>query len=249
MQYTLREVVQNRLLWIVLFFALIGIGGAAFVGDLAIIENRAVETSLLAAAYRFCAVFVMVIVVISTIVREFNDKCLVLYLSLPISRAIYFVGKLAGFYIAGIIVAFIFSLIMAYYADFPRALLWFSSLACEIILMTTFGLFCVITFNQQVLASLSAAFLFYLLCRVSDTIYLISQGEILLRTTGSTFIQWVVKVLVVVLPNLERFTRTEWLAYGDFSAGDVMFPIVAQTVIYTVLAAAAALIDFRRKNL
>ena len=79
MQYTLREVVQNRLLWIVLFFALIGIGGAAFVGDLAIIENRAVETSLLAAAYRFCAVFVMVIVVISTIVREFNDKCLVLY--------------------------------------------------------------------------------------------------------------------------------------------------------------------------
>ena len=65
MQYTLREVVQNRLLWIVLFFALIGIGGAAFVGDLAIIENRAVETSLLAAAYRFCAVFVMVIVVIS----------------------------------------------------------------------------------------------------------------------------------------------------------------------------------------
>ena len=43
MQYTLREVVQNRLLWIVLFFALIGIGGAAFVGDLAIIENRAVE--------------------------------------------------------------------------------------------------------------------------------------------------------------------------------------------------------------
>ena len=77
-----------------------------------------------------------------------------------------------------------FFLIMAYYADFPRALLWFSSLACEIILMTTFGLFCVITFNQQVLASLSAAFLFYLLCRVSDTIYLISQGEILLHTTG-----------------------------------------------------------------
>ena len=63
---------------------------------------------------------------------EFNDKCLVLYLSLPISRAIYFVGKLAGFYIAGIIVAFIFSLIMAYYADFPRALLWFSSLAAKL---------------------------------------------------------------------------------------------------------------------
>ena len=33
-----------------------------------------------------------------------------------------------------------------------------------------------------------------------------------------------------------------------FSAGDVMFPIVAQTVIYTVLAAAAALIDFAAKT-
>ena len=56
MQYTLREAVQNRILWVVLFFAVLGVGGAAFVGDLAIIENREVETSLLAAMYRFCAV-------------------------------------------------------------------------------------------------------------------------------------------------------------------------------------------------
>ena len=36
MQYTLREAVQNRILWVVLFFAVLGVGGAAFVGDLAI---------------------------------------------------------------------------------------------------------------------------------------------------------------------------------------------------------------------
>ena len=188
--------------------------------------------------YRFCAVFIMVIIVISTVVREFNDKCLMLYLSLPISRTVYFVGKLLGFYIVGIVVAFIFSLIMAYYANVSGAVLWFSSLFCEIVLMSTIALFCTVTFNQQILASLSASFLFYLLCRVSDTIELISQAEILLHTTGSAVIQGVVKALVVVLPNIERFTKTEWLAYGGFSFVEVMPLIVAQTVIYTILIGA-----------
>ncbi len=249
-QYTLLEALKNRVLFIALIFTFIGVFAASFVGDVAVIEHKRVEIAVLASSYRFCAVFVMMILVASTIVREFNDKCLELYLSLPISRAMYFAGKLTGFYIAGFALAAVFSAALLLYAPAAAVGAWFASLSCELILMATVTFFCVLTFNQQITSSLTAALFFYLLCRVTDSIVLISKGEILLHTTGSAVIGFVVETLSFVLPSLERFTRSDWLMYSDSAAAFGALPlIVLQTVVYCALVGAAALIDFSRKNI
>ena len=84
---------NNRLFYITIIFAAAGLGLASFLAEVAVTEYERVQVGLLASAYRFCAVFVLMIFVVSTVVREFNDKCMELYLSMPINRALYFIGK------------------------------------------------------------------------------------------------------------------------------------------------------------
>lgn len=249
MRYTLRESLKNRILWIAGVFAIIGIGGASFVGDFSVVEYQQTETAVLASFYRFCAVFFMIVLVVSTMVREFNDKCLELYLSLPISRLTYFNGKLCGFFITGAAVAVIYAAIMLLYAPAGATLLWLFSLICELILIIALSFFCVMTFNQQVPASVVTAFFFYLMCRASDDLVLIAQSEIIIHTAGAAYMTKAMEWFGLLLPSLGRFTRPEWLIYSDWNAAALAPLILAQTVIYCVLLSGAALFDFLRKNL
>jgi ABC-type Na+ efflux pump permease subunit len=205
--------------------------------------------TFLAAAYRFCAVLVLMVLVISTLVREFNDKCLELYLSLTISRPIYFIGKMAGFFAVSTLLAAIFAAVLLLYAEPAPVLLWFLSLACELTIVASVSVFCVITFNQQIPASFAAAFFFYLMSRSADSIVLISKSEILLHTTGNAVISFVVDNLAVALPSLARFTQTDWVAYGNAPFADALPLIALQTVIYVMLIGGVTLVDFSRKNL
>lgn len=247
-RFTVREALKNRVIWIAVIFAFAGLGLAPFLADVAITESEEIQAALLAEMFRLCAVFVMMVFVISTIVREFNDKCLELFLSLPISRLIYFAGKLAGFLVCAGGLALVFALAMLVVAGGGATALWGASLACELFVMAAVSLFCVMTFNQQIPASLTVAFFFYLLARSGDAIVLISKSEIIVPTTSNQVIAVVVDVLFTVLPNLGRFTRVEWLIYGEGGAADLA-PIAAQTVIYCALIGGAALFDFTRKNL
>ena len=245
--YTVREALRNRILWIALVFSVMGVGLAAFIGDVALVEHRVVEVTLLAAAYRYCAALVLMVLVISTLVREFNDKCLELYLSMTISRGIYFAGKLCGFFAVGALLAAVFGAVLLLYAEPTPAMFWAVSLTCELAIVAVVAVFCVMSFNQQIPASFAASLVFYLMCRAADGIVLISKSEIILHTFGAAAMQVLVKSLVFVLPSLGRFARTEWLAYGG---GDYGMPLIAlQTAVYVSLIAAAAMIDFSRKNL
>lgn len=249
MMYTLREAVRNRILWIAAVFSVMGMGLAGFVGDVAVTEERELKVILLAAAYRYCAALTLLVLVISTLAREFNDKCLELYLSLTISRMIYFCGKLGGFILAGALVSLVFGAVLLQYAETEEVLLWTLSLACELAIVAAVGMFCVISFNQQIPASFAAGLVFYLMCRAADGIVLISQSAIILHTAGVEAMQFIVASLAFILPSLGRFARSDWLAYGtDFVAADM--PLIAlQTVIYVLLIGAATLVDFSRKNI
>ena len=245
--YTLREALRNRILRIALVFAVIGIGLAGFIGDVAVTEEREIKVILLAAAYRYCAALTLMVLVISTLAREFNDKCLELYLSLTISRFMYFAGKMCGFFAAGALLAAVFGFALLLYADPAPAFLWAITLACELAIVAAVAMFCAISFNQQIPASFAAALAFYLMCRAADGIVLISQSEIILHTDGVYVMKFLVEALAFVLPALARFARPEWLAYGaDFAA----LPAIAlQTAVYVALIGAATMIDFSRKNI
>jgi len=245
--YTLLEALRNRLMWLVVLVALIGIGLSGFLQEIAITESSQIQVALLAAFLRFSAVFLLATFVVTSMVREFNDKGLELVLALQLPRAGYLLGKLAGFAALSLVPALLFGLLTVLLAPAAHAALWTVSLICELWLIAAFSLLCVLTFNQ-VMAALSASMAFYLLARSVAAFQLIGQGPLSDKSVSQQVINFVIDAIAALLPHLDEFTRTDWLVYHNGNLA-TLFPLLAQTGIYLALLAGAALFDLYRKNL
>ena len=245
--YTLLEALRNRLTWLLLLVAFIGIGLSGFLNEIALTESRQIQVALLAAFLRFSAVFLLATFVVTSMTREFNDKGLELLLALPLPRAAYLLGKLLGFAALAVVPAVLFGLLTAFFTTPLQTTLWTISLICELWIVAAFSMLCVLTFNQ-IMAALSAAMGFYLLARAIAAVQLIGSDPLSAHTTSQQVIGFVINCLSAVLPHLDEFTRTDWLVYqnGTWASLSVL---LLQSAICLSLLSAAALFDLYRKNI
>ncbi len=245
--YTLLEALRNRLMWLLGLILVAGIGISGFLGELAVTESAQVQVALLAAFFRLAAVFLVATFVVTSLVREFNDKGLELVLALPLPRAGYVLGKLAGFAALAVVPALLFGALTAFFAPPLQATLWTVSLLAELWIVAAFSLLCVLTFNQ-IMAALSAVMAFYLLARSIAALQLIGQGGISSDSLSQKVVAGVINAIALMLPRLDQFTRTEWLAYGG-GGWATLAPLLVQTALYMTLLTGAGLFDLYRKNL
>lgn len=246
-RFTIIESLRNRLL--LLSFLVIGISFALveFIGDLAITEHRITQVAILAAFLRMSAVVMLTLFVVSSTVRELHDKTLEMILAMPIRRGSYYLGKLIGFLYIAALVAVFFAALLMLYADAEQVFIWMISLFFELVLVVALSLVMLFTFNQ-VPSALTAVFIFYGASRIVTSIFLMAKYPIIAHTSmGQQFMDAFIELLTWLLPDLHRFTQTEWLAYntGDWS---ILLPLLGQTVIYLVFLSFIALFDFYRKN-
>jgi ABC-type transport system involved in multi-copper enzyme maturation permease subunit len=238
---------RNRLLWLSLLVIAISFALVEFIGDLAITEHRVTQIAVLAAFLRLSAVVIITMFVVSSTVRELQDKTLEMILAMPIQRGTYYLGKLTGFVQVSVVVAVIFTLMLFLYAPAEQVIIWGMSLFLELILVVAFGLVMLFTFKQTP-SALTGVFIIYAASRTATSIYLMSKYPIIPHTTiGQKFMDAFVQVLTWLLPDLHRFTQTEWLVYGTGNLS-LLLPVLSQTVIYLALLSAIALFDFYRKN-
>jgi ABC-type Na+ efflux pump permease subunit len=246
-RFTALEAVRGRLAWLLGGSLIAVVLLAEFAGAIAITESNAVKTALAAGVLRLFAVFVIALFVISSMAREQADKGSELILSLPLSRAVYYFGKLLGYGLVALAAAAVFALSACLFAPPAQALWWGVSLFCELLLVTAVSLLCLFTLKQLTTA-LSVVAAFYVLSRAIAAIQLIGHGPVLDPGAWSNrFMTMMIDGLAFVLPDLYRFTPSHWLVYHDGSAAS-LFPIVMQTLIYLCLLAAASLFDLYRKN-
>lgn len=245
--YTLLEALRNRLMWLIVLAAMAGIGLSGFLQELAITESRQVQVALLAALLRFAAVFLLATFVVTSMARELNDKGLELVLALPLPRAGYVLGKLAGFAALALVPALLFGGLIAIFSPIGQTALWTVSLVGELWMVAAFSLLCVFTLSQ-VMAALSAVMGFYLLARSITALQLIGQGSISDSSLSQQIINFTINAIATLLPRFDEFTRTDWLVYhsGNWAT---LAPLLAQTAIYLTLLTGAALFDLYRKNL
>ncbi len=247
-RFTLLEALHNRLVWLFLLLLLIGIMLAEFMGGISITESLVVKTSLLSASLRIFAVFVISLFVITSMVREINDKGLALTLSFPVSRASYYFGKFLGYSFIAFMMVLLIGFCLIFYAPALQVFIWISSLFCELLIMTALCLLCVFTFTQ-VTTAITAVAAFYVLARSLHAIQLMSQGPLI--DPNSLVQTYSIKVLNIIahfLPDLHRFSPSSWLVYAETSV-DQIIPIILQTVIYVSVLTMAGLFDLYRKNL
>jgi hypothetical protein len=243
---TLLEAVRNRLLWLAAGIVVIAFGFAQFLNQVAITESREIQTALLAAALRVAAVFMLAVFVITTVVRESNDKVTELLLSLPAPRSAYFFGKFAGYATVAAILALLCALPLAPFANSQGLALWTVSLVCELLIVTAMSLFCVLSF-AQVVPAFAAVAGFYLLSRSMTAMQIIAGPPRQDPALTDRVVNSLVELIAFLLPGLDGMTQTTWLL-GSAPGVGALGPVVGETALYLVLICSAALFDLYRKN-
>lgn len=245
--YTFIEAIRNRmfLLMVVGLVCLLGI--AEFTGELAITETREIQSVLVASIARWFVIMTSALFVITSMVREFNDKGVELILSLPVSRAVYYFGKYLGFLSMTLVVSLPLSLVLLLYTDVLPLAAWLFSLLCETSIIVALSILCLFTFSNVTVAFV-VVISFYLLSRSMEAIQLLSTSPILeSRTWSQEFMNTMIDAIAFVIPDLNRFTNSEWLVYG-FETGQLVF-VILQTVIYLAILIPAGLFDLFRKEM
>lgn len=246
-RYTLLEALRNRLLWLVLIMMAGAVALGGFLNELALTESRQLQAALMAAALRFAAVFLVATFVVTSMAREASDKGLELLMALPMPRAVYLSGKLAGFAMLAVLPAALFGGLGLFFAPPAQAALWAFSLLCECWIVAAFSVLCMLTLSQ-VLPALAAAFSFYLLARMIGALQLLGHGAGMAQSASQRTLSAGIDGLALLLPHLDQFTRSDWLVYHNGGAAELA-AIAAQTAIYVALLAAAALFDLHRKDI
>ena len=246
-RYTLLEALRNRMLMLALILVAAGLAFTQFLQQVAITESVQIQTALLAAVVRIGAVFMLASFVITSMVREFNDKVMELVLSRPIRRASYYFGKLAGFACVAIALAVICSLALALFAPAERVALWGLSLGCELLLVTAIALFCVLSLTQ-VISALAAVTGFYLLARSISALQVMAATPLTDNLgIGQRGINFVIDAIAFLMPGMDRMTQTAWLVYAGPATTEVM-QFLGQTAAYMLLLCGASLFDLQRKS-
>lgn len=246
-RFTFVEAIKNRLFVLMIAGLVCIFGITLFLGEFAITETREVQVSIMGYIGRLFAVFIASLFVITTLVREFNDKTIEFIIALPVPRYVYFFGKISGFMCLSVFVAIIVSFPVFFYTDLLQAMIWSVSLICELFIIVALCLLCLFTLGH-VTTAFFTVMAFYILARSIGTIQLISQSPIMESTSVSQlFMNQLLDLIAFVIPDLGNFTRSDWLVYHTGNT-DGLFMIAIQSLIYIFLLSSAALFDLYRKE-
>ncbi len=246
-RFTIIESLRNRFLLLSFLVIAVSFAMVEFIGDLAIAEHRVTQVAILAAFLRMSAVVIVTLFVVSSSVRELNDKTLEMILAMPVPRGSYYLGKLLGYLYIAALVSVIFAVLLLLYADPEQVVIWSISLFFELTLVVALSLVMLFTFNQ-VPSALMGVFIIYGASRIVTSVFLMSKYPIIAHTSAAQkFMDGIIEVMTWLLPDLHRFTQTEWLAYSTAEWSSLL-PLLGQTSIYLILLSFIALFDFYRKN-
>lgn len=241
------EARRTRLLWAALAVSALAVSVSLFARSLALTESVRLQISFLAPGARLGAVLLTCLHVLSSMLRESQDRVSDLLLSLELPRGEYLVGKLAGYLAVATAFAVFLGAPVLMVAYGPGAAIWLASLVLECWLVAAAALFCAVTLNHMLLGTAFVMAL-YLLCRTMTAIVLIAtaspfRGEDLWHTG----LAHALRGLSWLVPDLAAATRTAWLIDPGGVPSSVA-AVMAQMAMGVGLFLGAAMVDLYRRN-
>lgn len=241
------EARRTRLPWVVACIAGALLAGSLFARSLAVTEGARLQIAFLASAVRLSAVFVVCLYVLSSMLRELQDKGTDVMLSLDLPRAAYLLGKAAGYAGVSAAVCVLLWLPVVTLAPSGASVCWLVSLILECWVVTAAALFCAVTLNQ-LMPGAAFVLAFYGLCRAMAAILLIATAS---PFGGTTWVDHMLRGGIqgayYLLPGFDRFTQTAWLT--EKGPGLIeMSSVGVESLLYVSLLLSAALVDLYRKN-
>jgi ABC-type transport system involved in multi-copper enzyme maturation permease subunit len=244
---TLREAVRNKLLYALLFFAILLIGMGVVLSALSYVESERILQDFGFAGIRLFSVAIAIFVGVSLIHREVERRTVYTILSKPLSRAEFLLGKYVGLLVtiwmqAAIMIAFFVVVSLSTGAPLTAGhAVAFGLAAVELAIVVA-----VATFFSAFTTPMLASFF-------SVGIWVLGHSTRDLRDIGATSesesIQQATALFHRILPDLESFNFSIEAAHGlAFGASDVWLPL-AYGLGYIGILLVSAVAVFDRRDL
>jgi ABC-type transport system involved in multi-copper enzyme maturation permease subunit len=222
---TLRDAIRSKVLYVLLFFALLLIATSATLATLSYVERERILQDVSFAAIRFFGTAIAIFVGVGLVHREIDRRTIYTILSKPVDRSAFIVGKYAG------LVATLWGLLAVMAACFAAAS-WAANAPLGAGHAVALGLcaaeLAVVVAFATLFSSFATPFLagcyslgVYLVGHLARDLYAI--GQVSKSELTRTFSDWVHRLV----PDLSAFNRTLEAVHGlPIPAGEVAWSLV-----------------------
>jgi ABC-type transport system involved in multi-copper enzyme maturation permease subunit len=247
---TFREAVRDRVLYNLVFFALLMMAAAIFVGQISLGIESIIIVSLGLSAISIIGLLIAVFIGVGLVSKEMDKRTLYALLSKPVRRWEFLVGKFGGLVLtlavntaamaAGLFLALLFVKRSVENSDATILVaVYFILLKIAIVVALALLFSC---FTSQLLAILFTAGLYVAGLFVHEMRNL-SGSKV--SPAMQLFFSWI----SYILPNFENFNVMAAAAHGKPVPGSLILQNTAYAAIYCVIVLAAASVVFSRRNL
>jgi ABC-type transport system involved in multi-copper enzyme maturation permease subunit len=247
---TFREAVRDRVLYNLVFFALLMIASAIFVGQISLGIETVVLVSLGLSAVSVIGLLIAVFTGVGLVSKEIDKRTLYALLSKPVRRWEFLVGKFGGLVLTlavntAAMAAAMFLAMLCVKHTLERSdtavlvAIYFILLKFAIVIALALLFSC---FTSQLLAILFTAGLYVAGLFVSEMRNLSGSRLAPVTQTFFTYISY-------VLPNFENFNVMAAAAHGRAIPATLIVQNTAYALVYCAIVLCAASVVFSRKNL
>lgn len=242
-----REVIRDRILYFIGFFALLMAFAWRLLPEIAVGTHEKIFLDLGLAAIGLLGVIVAVFVGTGLINKEIDKKTILVLIPKPLSRAEFILGKHLG--LSGVLAVMLGVMLVIYLLMLLGMKVSFQALplivsvfylGLELILIAavaiTFGVF-----TSSIIATLMT-FGFYLMGHISKD--LIQLGII----SKNANILAITKNIYLILPDLERLNFRNEAVYGLLPSADVLMGNALYSLVYTGLLLGISILIFSRRQ-
>ncbi|MEW6542995.1 MAG: ABC transporter permease [Nitrospirota bacterium] len=243
---TFRENLRDRVLYNLLFFALLLIGGSVVLGTLTIMEQKKIITDMGLAAINLVGVLIAIFVGVGLVSKEIERRTVYTIMARPISRTQFILGKYLGLALTLLVnvlimlAVFLATLWMNQATLHPALLQAVQLTFVELLLVTALALL-FSTFSSSTLSAIMALGLYVIGHLTSDLKGLAEKSE-------SGMLQAVVTSLYYLCPNLEVLNIKGSAGAGVAVTWSYQALASAYGLLYAGLLLGAACLVFRNRD-
>jgi Cu-processing system permease protein len=247
---TFREAVRDRVLYNLVFFALLMMGAAILVGQISIGIEESVIVSLGLTAISVIGIFIAVFIGVGLVSKEMDKRTLYALLAKPVERWQFLVGKFAGLVMtltvntAAMTVGLYLALSMVKH-PLTRSD-WYLVVAVYLILLKL----ALIVALAMLFSCFTSPFLAILFTVGLYITGLFAQELRAMKAVNlSAPAMKMFRGISYLLPNFKNFNVMAAVAHGRGVPGIIVLQNSAYAVLYGAMVLAAAAMIFSRKNL
>ncbi len=236
------------------FFVLLGvlllvaILSAVFVGELAIIHGDAIVAALLADFLRYSLALLLVLVIATSVVEDYEFRQFDRLLTMPLARWQYIAAQTLVVASLGALLVLPVIVLVAIFGEASLGVYWALALWLELLLLGLLALLAGLSLEKVPLAVFFTLAV-YLLAKLSGLISLMLTEAVRLAEGSATsrVIEFVFGAILYIVPDTTTFAESD-VFFDNHDLLAVLGTQLTSVAVYALFLLGVCLVDFYRKE-